>query len=80
MDLSNSIVFAFVAALLITLAVFISHKMHNDKNKDQGEYLRLFSFSGVILLGLQKLAPGRSKKVEKNGGSNDQIHTGNPSF
>ena len=42
-----------------------------------GEYLRVFSFSGIIILGLTHIKS--SKKTLKTV-SNNQIHTGTPGF
>ena len=78
MDFSKPLPLSILCAFLIMLSMYLYNTFLNkDDSKDYGEYLRIFSFSGIIILGVQNL------KFNQKGGQkipSDQIHTGSPNF
>ena len=82
-SLSNPLVFSLICAVLITIAIYVLDKVQSpDKQKDNGEYLRVLSASGIITLRVTKLKPSANKSMK--GGNNEplqnDIHVGNPGF
>jgi len=81
-SLSNPLVFSVVCAVLITIIIYVFDQFQSkDKKKDKGEYLRVLSFSGVVILLLSKFKSNKSMK----GGNNaeppkNDIHIGKPGF
>ena len=77
MDFSKPLHLAIASALLISVCTYLFDRFGKKDTKDMGEYLRVFSFSGIIILGLTHIKS--SKKTLKTV-SNNQIHTGTPGF
>ena len=81
-SLSNPLVFSVLCAVIITITIYVFDQFQSTENKkDKGEYLRVLSFSGVVILLLSKLKSNKSMK----GGNNSEppkndIHIGKPGF
>lgn len=84
-SLSNPLVFSLVCAVIVTITIYVFDQFQSTENKkDKGEYLRVLSFSGVVILLLSKLKSSQSNKSMKGGNivepPKNDIHIGKPGF
>ena len=84
-SLSNPLVFSVLCAVIITITIYVFDQFQSTENKkDKGEYLRVLSFSGVVILLLSKLKSSQSNKSMKGGNNaeppKNDIHIGKPGF